>query len=39
MDIAAVETFLDDFQSELAAIDVAIRRTYFQYRPRRRKKH
>lgn len=39
MNIAAIEAFLDDFQSELAGIDNAIRRTYFQYKPRRRKKH
>ncbi len=38
MKIAAVETFLDDFQSELADIDSSIRRTYFQYKPRRRRK-
>jgi uncharacterized alpha-E superfamily protein len=38
MEIKAIETFLDDFQSELAAIDQSVNRTYFQYKPRRRRK-
>jgi uncharacterized alpha-E superfamily protein len=38
LDIKGIETFLDDFQSELAGIDSDIRKTYFQYKPRRRRK-
>ncbi len=38
LDIEGIETFLDDFQSELAGIDSEIRKTYFQYKPRRRRK-
>ena len=36
LDIEGIETFLDDFQGELASIDTEINRTYFQYKPRRR---
>lgn len=36
LDIDSIETFLDDFQVELASIDSEIRKTYFQYKPRRR---
>ncbi len=38
MNIAAIEVFLDEFQSEMAEIDAGIRKTYFQYKPRRRRK-
>ncbi len=36
LDIEGIETFLDDFQSDLASLDSDIRKTYFQYKPRRR---
>jgi len=38
MEITMVETFMDDFQAELAGIDQLIRKIYFQYKPRRRRK-
>lgn len=38
LSIAGVETFLDDFQLQLARIDQLTSRTYFQYKPRRRRK-
>jgi uncharacterized alpha-E superfamily protein len=38
LDIKGIEAFLDDFQSELAGIGSDIRKTYFQYKPRRRRK-
>ncbi|MGD8417714.1 MAG: alpha-E domain-containing protein [Pseudomonadales bacterium] len=38
LEIKQVQAFLDDFQAQLAGIDGLIRKTYFQYKPRRRKK-
>ncbi len=36
LDIEDVETFLDDFQLELADIDQLINKTYFKFKPRRK---
>ncbi len=38
LELDAVEKFMDDFQESLAEVDQLINRTYFQFKPRRRRK-